>query len=72
MISVKPPKAQYSEAEAAEALGVTVEELHRLIRSHIVRSEEEIPSLSQANFQPSDLLLLRILAGQYPQAAGPY
>lgn len=70
MISAKPQKAQYSEAEAAEALGVTVEELHRLIRSHIVSNEEELPSLSQANFQPADLLLLRILAGQLPQTSG--
>lgn len=66
MVSVKPQKAQYSEAEAAEVLGVSVEELHRLIRSHIINSEEDIHSLSQANFQPSDLLLLRILAGQCP------
>lgn len=71
MISVKPAKAHYSEAEAAEALGVTIEELHRLIRSYIVRGEEEIPSLSQANFQPSDLLLLRILAGQCPHSSRP-
>lgn len=72
MISVKPQKAQYSEAEAAEALGVTVEELHRLIRSHIVTGEEEVASLSQASFQPADLLLLRILAGQLPQISNSY
>ena len=72
MNSGKPNKAQYSEAEAAEALGVTVEELHRLIQSHIVSSEDDLPSLSQANFQPSDLLLLRILAGQLPQPSRSY
>ncbi len=72
MISVKPQKAQYSEVEAAEALGVSVEELRRLIRHHIVNGEDDLPSLSQANFQPSDLLLLRILAGQCPQPSGSY
>jgi hypothetical protein len=70
MIIVKPRKAQYSETEAAEALGVSLDELRRLIRHHIVGAEDELPPLSQANFQPSDLLLLRILAGQCPQPAG--
>ena len=70
MITAKPRKAQYSEGEAAEALGVTIEEFRRLIRHHIVSGEDDIPPLSQANFQPSDLLLLRILAGQCPQPTG--
>jgi hypothetical protein len=69
MITVKPRKAQYSETEAAEALGVSINELRRLIRHHIVGGEEDLAPLSQASFQPSDLLLLRILAGQCPQPA---
>jgi len=70
MITVKPRKAQYSETEAAEALGVSTDELRRLIRHHIVGREDDLAPLSQANFQPSDLLLLRLLAGQCPQPAG--
>ena len=70
MITVKPHKAQYSETEAAEALGVSIDELRRLIRHHIVGVEDDLTPLAQANFQPSDLLLLRILAGQCPQPAG--
>jgi len=70
MITVKPHKAQYSETEAAEALGVSTDELRRLIRRHIVGEADDLAPLSQANFQPSDLLLLRILAGQCPQPAG--
>jgi hypothetical protein len=64
MISATPHKTHYSELEVANALGVSIDELRRLIRHHIVRGEDELPSLSQASFQPSDLLLLRILAGQ--------
>ena len=64
MTSAKPPKGHYSDLEAASALGLSTDELRRLIRHHIVRGEDELPSLSQANFQPADLLLLRILAGQ--------
>jgi hypothetical protein len=70
MITVKPHKAQYSETEAAEALGVSIDELRRLIRHHIVGAEDDLAPLSRASFQPSDLLLLKILAGQCPQPAG--
>jgi hypothetical protein len=69
MITVKPHKSQYSETEAAEALGVSIDELRRLIRRHIVGDEDDLAPLSQANFQPSDLLLLRILAGRCPLPA---
>ena len=72
MISVTPRKSQYSEPEVAEALGVSVDELRRLIQRHIVSGEDEMPSLSQASFQPSDLLLLRILAGQRFQPSESY
>jgi hypothetical protein len=64
MTAAKPHKGHYSELEAANALGLSTDELRRLIRHHIVRGEDELPSLSQASFQPSDVLLLRILAGQ--------
>ena len=70
MTIVQPHKAQYSETEAAEALGVSINELRRLIRHHIVGGEGDLALLSHASFQPSDLLLLRILAGQCPQPAG--
>ncbi len=70
MITGNPRKTQYSEPEAAEALGVSVDELRRLIRSHIVNAEDGEPSLSQANFQPADLLLLRILAHQRAEPFG--
>ena len=60
----KPNKTQYSETEAAEELGVTVEQLRVLIRNHIAQSDEDLNHIAMANFHPSDLLLLKILVGK--------
>ena len=54
-------KAQYSEAEVAQQLGVTVEDLRTLIRRHIVIEETEATNVPMTTFQPSDLLVLRLL-----------
>lgn len=55
-------KTQFTEAEAAEQLGVTVEELRTLIRRHIVTDEGDASNVPMTSFQPSDLLVLRLLA----------
>lgn len=60
----KQNKTQYSESEAAQELGVTVEQLRVLIRNHIAKSDEDLTHIAVATFHPSDLLLLKILAGQ--------
>jgi hypothetical protein len=59
----KTTKTQFTEQEAAEELGVSVDQLRVLIRSHIVDNEEDLNKVPIANFHPSDLLLLRILSG---------
>jgi len=63
-IPTKQTKTHYSEAEAAEELGVTVEQLRVLIRNHIAKSDEDLAHIAVATFHPSDLLVLKILAGQ--------
>ena len=65
-------KGQYSEREAAEELGVSVEQLRSLIRSHIVDSDEDLTNVPIASFHPSDLLVLKILSGVslHPRAQG--
>ncbi len=69
-ISGKLQKTQYSESEAAQVLGVSVDELQQLVRRHIAAGgDDELPFLSQTHYQPSDLLLLRILAAQSPLSA---
>lgn len=60
----KQNKTQYSESEAAQELGVTVEQLRVLIRKHIAQSDEDLNHIAVAAFHPSDLLVLKLLTGQ--------
>jgi len=60
----KQNKTQYSEAEAAHELGITVEQLRVLIRRHVAQSDEDLNHIAVATFHPSDLLVLKLLAGQ--------
>lgn len=66
----KLAKSHYSESEVAAELGVSIDELRALIRTHILPREEEIKHTSVVTFQPSDLVLLRLLAMQ-PSVASP-
>lgn len=54
-------KSHYTESEAAVALGVSVEQLRTLIRSHIVKTDEDMAHVAAASYQPSDLLVLRMI-----------
>jgi hypothetical protein len=55
------PKVQYSEHEAAEVLGVTVNELRGLVRAHIVKDDDSAnPAVPM--YHKSDLVVLRVLA----------
>ena len=63
-VTIRPQKSQYSEAEAAEELGVSIGEFRNMIRSHVVDREEDLGNVPVTTFQPSDLLILRLLAGR--------
>jgi hypothetical protein len=63
MLATRTVKTHYSEHEAAEELGVSVDQLRTMIRSHIVETDEELNNVGVASFQPSDLLILKILSG---------
>ena len=58
-------KSQYSETEAAEELGVSTEQLRAMIRSHVVDRDEDLNNVPVTTFQPSDLLILRLLTGKH-------
>jgi len=62
-VSIRPGKGQYSEAEAAEQLGISVAQLRTMIRSHVVDKDEDLNNVPVHTFQPSDLLILRLLTG---------
>lgn len=64
-------KTHYSETEAAQELGVSVEQLRTLIRHHIIASDDEMGNLAIATYQPSDLLLIRLLAGLKAKPTDP-
>ena len=72
LLASRVGKGQYSEREAAEELGVSVEQLRCMIRSHIVDSDEDLNNTPIASFHPSDLLVLKILSGLslHPTARG--
>ena len=65
----RPSKSQYSESEAAEELGVSVTQLRTMIRSHVVERDEDLNNVPVTSFQPSDLLILRLLAGMPAEAS---
>ena len=63
------PKVEYSEHEAAQMLGVTVEELRSLVRAHIVKDDESADP-AVPTYHKSDLVVLRVLARMMrPRAA---
>ncbi len=66
MTTGRPSKAHYSQTEAAAALGVSVEKLRTVVRSHISDTEEDLNNLAATTFHPSDLLLLKLLCGSAP------
>jgi hypothetical protein len=60
--TTRSQKSHYSESEAAVALGLSVEELRSLVRNHILKNNEEDAShVASATYQPSDLLILRMV-----------
>jgi len=70
-IVVKPTKTHYSEHEAADELGVSVDQLRTLIRSHIVETDDDLNNVGVASFHPSDLLVLKILSRLKPSPIPP-
>jgi hypothetical protein len=62
-LTARSAKSQYTEVEAAEELGISVDRLRKMIRSHVVDRDEDLNNVPVTTFQPSDLLILRLLAG---------
>ncbi len=63
MTGLAPGKEEYTEAETAAALGITIEGLRALLRAHVTTSDEDLNNLPVMSFRPSDVLMLRLLAG---------
>ncbi|HET8550626.1 MAG TPA: MerR family transcriptional regulator [Bryobacteraceae bacterium] len=68
MLLARPQKSQYTEDEAAEFLGVSVDQLRSLIHKHVLSEEEAGSAAGLAVYRRSDLLLLRLLRTQQANA----
>jgi hypothetical protein len=62
LLHTRPGRTYFTEAEAAEALGIPVERFRDLVRTHIAQSEEEVNNIGHTTYQASDLLVLKLLA----------
>jgi hypothetical protein len=60
-------KIEYTEEEAAYALGLAVSELRSMIRTHVIKDEPADTPLPV--FKPTDLLLLQALSELHPVTA---
>ena len=61
-ITTRSPKGFYSETEAAQTLGISIDRFRDLVRTHIAQSEDEVNNIGAATYQSSDLLVLKLLA----------
>ena len=59
-------KVEYTEEEAASALGISIGQLRSLVRTHVIKEElgMEVPL---PIFRPTDLLLLKMLSDAQPR-----
>lgn len=64
MSIARPPKGYYNESEAAQALGVSLDEFRALVRTHLLDSDDDLAHLPRMYYQPSDLVVLRMLASR--------
>lgn len=69
MSIARPPKGYYTESEAAQALGVTLDEFRALVRACLLESDDDLANLPRMYYQPSDLVVLRLLASRRPSSA---
>jgi hypothetical protein len=61
-------KLEYTEEEAAFALGVSISELRALVRTHVIQ-EDAGADVPIPVFRPTDLLLLQMLSESRPSVA---
>ena len=60
-------KTEYTEEEAAAALGLSIGELRTLVRTHVINEEAEAEIPIQS-FRAKDLLLLKMLSAPHAVA----
>jgi hypothetical protein len=61
-LTTRNSKCFFSETEAAQTLGISIERFRELVRTHIAPSEDDAGNIAATTYQSSDLLVLRLLA----------
>ena len=61
-------KVEYTEEEAAAALGISIGQLRLLVRTHVI-TEETAADVPIPSFRPTDLLLLKMLSESKARSA---
>ena len=56
-LQLQPGKTEYTETEAARALGISPAQFRSLLLRHVVE-EESLDNVALMRFRPSDLLLI--------------
>jgi hypothetical protein len=64
-------KLEYTEEEAASALGISISQLRTLVRTYVIQ-EESGPDVPVPSFRPADLLLLKMLSEPRATAVSTY
>ena len=60
-IRLQPGKSEYTEEEAARALGLSAMQFRSLVMHHVLQEAEALNNLGIMRFRPSDLLMLSML-----------
>ena len=60
-IRLQPGKSEYTEMEAARALGISQMQFRTLLVRHVLQEEEGVSNIALMRFRPSDLLLLSMM-----------
>ena len=63
-IRLQPGKSEYTENEAARALGVSPSQFRSMLLQHVVDEEAALGNVGLMRFRPSDLLLLSMLSDE--------
>ena len=61
-LRLDPAKTEYTEEEAATALGLSSAQFRSLLLRHVVEEEDSLNNVAVMRFRPSDLLMLSMLS----------
>lgn len=71
-LRLQPGKSEYTEEEAARALGLSAAQFRSLVMHHVLEEADTLNNLGLMRFRPSDLLMLSMIGVEKrPDQASP-